>query len=427
MSLFCDETKIKVSAGNGGNGCISFRREKYIAKGGPDGGNGGKGGSVIFKVNPNLNTLTHLDTYKQFKADSGKNGSGNFRNGPEGNDKILEVPLGTMIFDAENGELLCDMKSENISFIICEGGKGGFGNAHFKSSIRQAPKFAETGEEGETVNVRLELKLVADIAIIGVPSCGKSTLISAISNAKPKIAAYHFTTLIPNLGVARVHDREIIFADIPGLIEGAHRGKGLGIDFLKHIERTKILIHLIDPTTEEDIRKNYDLINQELAFFKQDLADKPQIVAVNKIDILSEEQMEKLKKDLADLKPFFISAAAHKNLDPLLNNVKEELEKFEKTIPARKSDEKEEHKIFRPHLEDPRYFVVEKIDDTNFKVSGKRLEQIANMSQTANRESLFRLYDVLKKKGVNKELKKLGAKEGSNVHIGKVTIEFHEM
>jgi GTP-binding protein len=426
MSLFCDETQIKVTAGNGGNGCMSFRREKFIPKGGPDGGNGGKGGNVIFKVNKNLNTLTHLDTYKQFGAEKGKHGQGSLKNGKSGKDLTLEVPLGTLIYDAESGELLCDLDSESISFVAAQGGKGGYGNAHFKSSVRQAPRFAENGEEGESFKLKLELKLVADVAIIGVPSCGKSTLISVISNAKPKIASYPFTTLIPHLGVSKIHEREVVFADIPGLIEGAHRGKGLGDEFLKHIERTKILIHLIDPTTEKDILKNYELINKELELFNPELAKKPQIAVVNKIDVLDDETLEQLKKDLKKLKPLFISAATHKNLEELLNETLKQLEKYEKKKP-RVSKAKKEKKVFRPHEEDPRYFSVEKKKEGKFLVSGKRIEQLVKMSDLENYEAVFRIYDVFKKMGVQKELKKLGAKEGDIIEIGGNKIEFHEV
>ncbi len=428
MSLFCDETKIKVTAGNGGNGCMSFRREKYIPKGGPDGGNGGKGGNVVFKVNQNINTLTHLDTCKQFRAEEGKSGQGQKKSGRIGKDLVLEIPLGTIIRNAETHELLCDLNRKNMEFVAAQGGRGGFGNEHFKSSIRQAPKFAELGEQGESLELELELKLVADVAIIGIPSCGKSTLISVISNAKPKIAAYPFTTLIPHLGIAKIHDREVIFADIPGLIEGAHRGKGLGDEFLRHIERTKTLIHLIDPTVEEDPLKNFELINKELEYFNPDLAKKPQIVVVNKIDVLNDQQIKELKRKLAPLHPHFISAATRKNLRELLDATLKQLENFEKNETPEIVNEEEEEtiKVFKPHEEDSRYSAVERIRSDAFRISGKRIEQIAVMTNTTNYEALFRLYDVMKKTGIQKELKKLGVKEGDKLKIGKTTVEYHE-
>ena len=428
MSLFCDQTQIKITAGNGGKGCVAFRRERFIAKGGPNGGNGGRGGNIIFNVNKNLNTLTHLDSHKQFKAKSGKMGLGQLKNGKGAEDLTLEVPFGTLISDAETDKLICDMSSENISFVAAQGGRGGYGNAHFKSSIRQAPKFAEKGEEGESFELKLELKLVADVAIIGMPSCGKSTLISVISNAKPKIASYPFTTLIPHLGVTKIHGREVVFADIPGLIEGAHHGKGLGHEFLKHIERTKILIHLIDPTSETDLLKNFTLINKELELFNPDLAKKPQIVAVNKIDAISEDQLKDLKKKLKKLNPFFISAVVHQNLQELLDKTLDELKHYEASVQTGHDlSPPQPKKTFRPHLEDPRYFSTEKIEEGVYKVIGGRIEQLVSMTDMENHEAIFRVYDVMKKMGIQKELKKMEIREGDKIHIGKNTMEFHEI
>ena len=430
MSVFCDQTQIKITAGNGGKGCVAFRRERFIARGGPNGGNGGRGGNVIFRVNKNLNTLTHLDSKKQFKAKNGKMGLGQLKNGKSAEDLILEVPLGTLISDTETNELLCDLNSENISFVAARGGRGGYGNAHFKSSIRQAPKFAEKGEEGEFFELKLERKLVADVAIIGMPSCGKSTLISVISNAKPKIAGYPFPPLIPHLGVSKIHNREVVFADIPGLIEGAHHGKGLGHEFLKHIERTKILIHLIDPTSETDPLKNFTLINKELKLFNPDLAQKPQIIAVNKIDAISENQLKDLKKKLKKLDPLFISAVTQKNLKELLDQTLAQLKAYEnlqaKNLQAT-SYKLQPKKIFRPHLENPHYFSTEKIEEGIYRVTGKRIERLVDMTDLENHEAVFRVYDVMKKMGIQKELKKMGIKEGNKIRIGKNIIEFHEI
>jgi len=311
---FADEAKIKVTAGNGGNGCVSFRREKYIPKGGPDGGNGGRGGNLIFEADQNINTLVNFVSKKHFNADSGKPGQGRNKTGGDGNDLILKVPVGTLIYDSANGELVADLTYHGQMEIVARGGIGGKGNANFKSSVRQTPDFAELGEPGEEKEIRLKLKLIADVAIIGYPSVGKSTLISRISNARPKIADYPFTTLIPHLGVCKVGDTDFVVADIPGLIEGAHEGKGLGIEFLKHIERTKILVHLLD-ITHEDLRGEYKKLNNELKLYSKELAKKPQILAVNKTDASISDIVDEVKKEFKKEKPLFISAVSGHGLN----------------------------------------------------------------------------------------------------------------
>ena len=454
---FCDQTILKLTAGNGGNGCVAFRREKFIAKGGPNGGDGGKGGDIIFKVKTALNTLTHLDTYKQFTAEKGEMGKGQNQHGANADDLILEVPLGTIIREVkrdETGEiiskeLIADLSSPQKSVLVAKGGKGGFGNAHFVSSIRQAPKFAEIGEDGEQIEVELELKLVADVGIIGIPSAGKSTLISVLSNAKPKIAEYHFTTLKPHLGVAQISPQETyVIADIPGLIEHAHQGKGLGIQFLKHVQRCRILVHLIDPyqpSLSAEGLSNFQLINRELEAFSPDLAEKKQIVVINKADLMSEEQEHELRQQLTEemegsdrftLYPESISAATTKGIESLKFALYKELQLLKPTEQEeeeRTSDDEEQdeenptpkHTLYRPHLENPKYFSVEKLDDNFYQVNGQRISQIVNMTDFTNREGIMRVYDVIRRMGIEKELKKIGIQNGDHVRIGKHEIEYH--
>jgi len=348
---------------------------------------------------------------------------------------------------------------------MSKGGRGGYGNAHFVSSVRRAPKFAELGEEGETIEVELELKLVADIGIIGLPSCGKSTLISVISKAKPKIAAYPFTTLIPNLGVVKIADKKTyVVADIPGLIEKAHEGKGLGIKFLKHVQRCRLLVHLLDPTqiytspnsksqtqnskqnpklkfqtpNAEEIINSFKIINHELESFSKDLATKHQIVVLNKSDLITDEQskelMKGLKKELGRKKRFTlypqtISAATTEGTQELKNFLYQELAKCPKASWEEENPNLEEdtqtHILYQPHLENPKYFSVSKLKKGEFQVVGQRIEQIVNMTDMANREAMMRVYDVLKKMGISKELKKIGARDGDMVSIGKHEIDFH--
>ncbi len=430
---FADEAKIKVTAGNGGNGCVSFRREKYIPKGGPDGGNGGRGGSVIFEADQNINTLVNFVSKRHFDANSGKPGQGRNKTGGDGNDLVLKIPVGTLIYDNSNGELVADLVEHGQIEIVVRGGIGGKGNANFKSSIRQAPDFGELGEPGEEKEIRLELKLIADVAIIGYPSVGKSTLISRISNARPKIADYPFTTLIPHLGVCKVGDSDFVVADIPGLIEGAHEGKGLGIEFLKHIERTKILVHLLD-ITHEDLRGEYKKLNNELKLYSKELAKKPQILAVNKTDASISEIIDEVKKEFKKEKPLFISAVSGHGLNEFLYKVKDEVLKLRSS--ARKDKEsqmknekmKNEKKIFRPHLEmlDTKNYTIEK-EDGGFRVSGKRIEQIAIMTDMTKKGGIMRLHDILIKIGAYRELRKLGAKPGDAIFIGPRKFSYVEL
>lgn len=422
---FADEAEIKVQAGNGGNGSASFRREKYIPKGGPDGGNGGDGGSIILQADENINTLVNFVSKKHYKASHGKQGMGQNKYGAAGEDLILKVPVGTLVFEAESKEPLADLTKDGEQVIVARGGLGGKGNANFKSSKRQAPDFAELGEPGEEKELKLELKLIADIAIIGYPSVGKSTLISRISNARPKIADYPFTTLVPNLGVVKVDQTDFVVADIPGLIEGAHEGKGLGIAFLKHIERAEILVHLLD-LTREDLMDDFKKLNLELASYSKTLSKKEQIVVFNKADATIPEIIEEATKNFKKYKPLFISSVSGEGIDPFLYRLKDEVLAHRKRKKAKKP--KEEFKVFRPHPEipDAKNFKVEK-EGEGFRVSGKRVEQLAIMTDMSKRGGIFRMHDILGKIGAYREMKKLGGTDGDKIHIGERTFHYMEL
>lgn len=334
---FIDEADIYVKAGDGGRGCVSFRREKYVPKGGPDGGNGGKGGSVIILADARLSSLLDFRYKKEFVAERGQHGMGSLCSGRDGDDLVLKVPAGTVIKNAETGEILADMVEDGQKYLACKAGRGGKGNAHFATSTHQTPRFAQPGEPGEEKRLRLELKLLADVGIIGFPNAGKSTLISHISAAKPKIADYPFTTLVPNLGVVKYGDfGGFVVADIPGLIEGAHEGKGLGIKFLKHTERTRLFIHVLDlsPDTKRDPLHDYEIVNRELQAFNPELAGRPQVVALNKIDITEAgEALSGLLKffERLGIKVFPISAATGKGLAELVNYVGAQVESLKKS------------------------------------------------------------------------------------------------
>ncbi|MBU1052227.1 MAG: GTPase ObgE [Proteobacteria bacterium] len=328
---FIDEAIITIQSGNGGKGCVSFRREKFIPRGGPDGGDGGKGGDVVLKTTSQKRTLYDFKFKKVFKAENGGHGEGNQRSGKKGKDLIVELPPGTVLIDTDTGLILKDLVEPDKAFAIAVGGRGGQGNKKFASSTHRAPRFAQPGEEGQTLNIKLELKLIADVGIVGLPNAGKSTLISVISSARPKIADYPFTTLAPALGVVKVEQEEpFVVADIPGLIEGAHKGTGLGIQFLKHVERTHILIHLIDVSaiSIDNPLYGYDIINKELASYSKTLAEKPQLVVLNKLDITgAKESADIFIKAAKNVKVLTISAATGKGIDELKKKILQLLEK----------------------------------------------------------------------------------------------------
>ncbi len=323
---FVDYVKIHVKAGDGGRGCVSFRREKYVPKGGPDGGDGGKGGDVILRADPHLYTLLDHRYQKTYKAEKGEHGKGKKMHGRDGEDLIIRVPVGTIVKDAETGETIADLDTPGKEVVVAKGGRGGLGNAHFATPTEQAPRYAQPGEPGEERDIILELKLIADVGLVGLPNAGKSTLISRISAARPKIADYPFTTLTPNLGVVRVDEyRSFVVADIPGLIEGAHRGAGLGHQFLRHIERTVVLLHMVDVSdmTDGDPVDNFNKINRELEQYSKELLDKPMIVAATKIDIANKDKLERLKKYCEDrsLSFFSISAVTGEGINELVGHL----------------------------------------------------------------------------------------------------------
>ncbi len=330
---FIDEAKIFVKAGDGGRGCVSFRREKFVPKGGPDGGNGGKGGNVVFVAEGRLSSLLDFKYKREYEAGRGAHGEGSLRSGKDGRDLRIKVPIGTVIKDLDTEEVLADLVTDRQKYLCCRGGRGGKGNAHFKSSTYQAPRFAQPGEQGDEKNLKLELKLLADVGIIGFPNVGKSTLISRISAARPRVADYPFTTLVPQLGIVKFGGfGGFVIADIPGLIEGAHEGRGLGIKFLKHIERTRLFIHMLDvsPFNVRDPKEDYEVVNRELRSFKAELSERPQVLVLNKIDITPPERTAELLNffNALGIKVFQISAATGQGLDELVKYVGGEVERL---------------------------------------------------------------------------------------------------
>ncbi len=424
--MFIDEAKISVEAGKGGDGCVSFRREKYIPKGGPDGGNGGKGGDVIFRGIFNIHTLTDYRAQKKFKAENGQPGGKKLMTGRNGKNLVLEVPVGTIIRDAQTGEILADLVRKNQEVVIAKGGVGGKGNAGFVSSIRQAPNFAEKGDVGQKFNLELELKMVADVALVGLPSAGKSTFISVVSNAKPKIAEYHFTTLVPNLGVAKINSREIIFVDVPGLIEGASEGKGLGHKFLKHIERASYVLHLVDATSNHPI-KDFEIIRQELEKFSPRLAEKKFLPVLSKIDLIDNELKDFLIKEFTEKtghKPLAVSAATHEGVDEILWFL-------DKEIPAKNEEDDNPYVLDEENNNDYQEFTpadkvknedsreVKIIKEENWwELKNPRLERMVRQTVYENEAARERIYDVLKKWKVLEKLEKEGAQIGDLIKIG---------
>jgi GTPase len=416
--MFLDEVQISIRAGKGGNGAISFHREKYITKGGPDGGNGGHGGNVIIRTTVNRNTLHHFRGVKLFVAKNGESGAGRHRTGKSGEDLILEVPTGTLVL--KNGKLVADLTKNNENFLAAHGGLGGKGNANFCSSTRQTPRFAELGEPGEQKDIKLELKLIADVGIIGLPSVGKSTLISVISAAKPKIADYHFTTLQPNLGVVNHIGENFVITDLPGLIAGASRGKGLGHQFLKHAERVRIFFHLVDGSSPTPLT-DYKTIREELRKFNPELAQKPEIIVISKADICENNVLEKLankfeKKFSSEKKEIFIiSAPTHKGIKELLDCVIQKFQKFNNSLPETSN---EQPVIYKPHLEaKSKVFSAKRKNKNLYLVDGPRINQIVIMSDLQNTDALARVQDVLEKFGISREIRRLGGTEGAKIEI----------
>ena len=414
--MFIDEVVIKVEAGNGGDGCLAFRREKYVAMGGPFGGNGGHGSNIIFKVDEGLHTLIDLRYMKTIKGKKGENGRGKNQNGAAAEDVIIKVPQGTIVTDLGTGFIIADLKEKDDEVIVAYGGRGGRGNTAFKTQSNPAPNFAENGEPGEVKELKVELKLLADVGLVGMPSVGKSTIISCVSKAKPKIAAYHFTTLNPNLGVARTKDgRSFVIADLPGLIEGASLGEGLGDRFLKHIERTRVIAHVIDMSAFEgrDPYLDYVTINKELENFNKDILKKPEIIIANKMDLPSaKENLEKFKKKIGDKKIFEVSAMTNTGLEDVVTSLADMLDEI--PITALYEDDKfESHVLYKFKKDEP--YTITKEDDC-WVIRGDEIEKIFKMTKFTD-EGLARFSKKIRKMGVDDKLIELGAEPGDKVRI----------
>jgi GTP-binding protein len=417
--MFFDRARIYVKAGTGGDGVVAFRREKFVPRGGPSGGNGGRGGSVILFVDPGLNTLFHLQHNVHQRAERGVHGQGANKYGAGSPDLRLPVPPGTIVRDAGTNEVLADLTQPGQEVIVAKGGRGGRGNAAFKTARMTAPQIAEKGEPGEERWIELELKLVADVGIIGVPNAGKSTLLSVASAAKPKIADYPFTTVAPNLGVAEVNHRQLVLVDIPGLLEGAHEGVGLGLEFLRHIERCRVLIHLLNGASPDPLG-DFEAINQELSLFNPALADKPQIVVLNKLDLPEarevwptvEQQMQRL-----DLSTMAISAATGENVQTLLYRAQEMLDALPVT-----AEEPVEPLIEITPQPDRKAFRIEQIESGTWRVSGHEVERAARMTKWDYYEAALRFQRILTALGITDALRAAGIEDGDTVKIGNIEL-----
>ena len=426
---FIDRARISVTAGKGGDGKSAFRHEKYVPKGGPSGGDGGRGADIVFVVDNNLNTLLNFRFKRIFKGENGGNGDIKDQFGKSAEPLEIKVPPGTVIFDANTGEKLADLTMNGQREILARGGRGGRGNARFKSSARRAPTFAELGEPGESRELRLELKLLADVGLVGFPSVGKSSLISVVSAAKPEIADYHFTTLTPVLGVVQTdYEKSYVMADIPGLIEGAADGAGLGHDFLRHIERTKLILHMVDASGIEgrDPVEDFFAINRELEKYSEKLSERTQILVANKIDLPSaDENLPRLKKlaEEQNLKYFEISAATRAGVDDLKNYISEWLDQYVE-IP---DEEKNSEMVFDLNTEeDVEKVTVTRNPEGEFVVTGKSIEKLVAMTNFSNKEGLRRFQQIWRKKNLDAILKERGIKEGMTVRIGDMVFDYSE-
>ena len=422
--MFTDYTRIIIKSGDGGNGAISFRREKYVAAGGPDGGDGGKGGDVYFVVDKDKNTLVDFRYNKKYKATNGENGSGAKCSGKSGKDIYIGVPIGTVLKDNETGKIIADLSTPGQEELVLKGGRGGRGNQHFATSTRQVPRFAEDGEPGQEKEVILELKLLADVGLLGFPNVGKSTFLSTVTSARPKIANYQFTTLEPNLGVVKSKDgTSFVIADIPGIIEGASQGVGLGLQFLRHIERTRLLLHLIDVSGLEGRNPidDFKVINEELKSYSEKLANRKQIIVATKCDVPNQELLEQLE-NLAKEKNmdfFKISSVTGEGLEKLLDYVSSIL----KTLPKEELFEKEERIVYT--LEDEETFSVTK-EKNMYMVKGEMVERVIRRVNIEDNESLYYLHKKLRELGVEEELKKQGIQDGDIVKIANYELEWYE-
>ena len=424
--MFVDEVIIKVEAGNGGDGCTAFRREKFVPMGGPYGGNGGHGSDIIFVVDEGLHTLLDLRYQKTIKGPKGENGKGKNQNGKGAEPTVVKVPLGTVVTDIDTGLIIADLSKKDQKEIIAKGGRGGRGNTAFKTQTNTAPDYSENGEEGEKKNLKVEVKLLADVGLVGLPSVGKSTIISCVSASRPKIAAYHFTTLSPNLGVVRASDnRSFVMADLPGLIEGASLGEGLGDKFLRHIERTRVIAHVVDMSASElrDPYEDFVLINKELEAFNEKLMKKPMIVIANKMDLPNaKENLEEFKKKV-DLEIFEVSAATNKGLDKVVNRLADILDTIPNN-PLYDDSQIESHILYKFKKEEP--FTITRDDDGTWVISGDEVEKIFKMTKFTSEEAIYRFAKKLRRMGIDDKLKELGAEEGDQVRILKFYFDFKD-
>lgn len=426
--MFADRARIIIKSGKGGDGHVSFRREKFVPNGGPDGGDGGKGGDIIFEVDEGLNTLTDYRHRRKFAAQAGEEGGKKNCHGKNGADLILKVPEGTVIKDAESGKVIADMSGNNKRQIILTGGRGGLGNQHYATSTMQAPKYAQPGGESIEIEVQLELKVIADVGLVGFPNVGKSTFLSRVTNAKPKIANYHFTTLNPNLGVVDLDGNGFVIADIPGLIEGASEGIGLGHEFLRHIERTKVIIHMVDGASVEgrDPLEDIKAINKELEAYDPAILDKPQVIAANKMDVCmegSEEIIEKLRKEFGPkgIEVFSISAVSGQGVKELLYHVQELLKTCPEEVPVY---EPEFDPALRFFSEEP--FTVEVNEEGEYVVEGPRIEKMLGYTNIDSEKGFLFFQRFLKEQGILKQLEELGIEEGDTVRMYGLMFDYYK-
>lgn len=422
---FIDRVKIYVQAGTGGNGTVAFRREAHVPKGGPSGGDGGRGGSVIFVATNSLSTLLDLRYYREYKAQNGEKGHAKKMHGADADDLVIRVPVGTCVYDDDTGNIIADLTKDGQRAVIAKGGRGGRGNARFASSRNPAPKICENGEPGEKFNLRVELKLLADVGLVGFPSVGKSTLLSVVSKARPQIADYHFTTIVPNLGVVQVKDgRSFVMADLPGLIEGASQGKGLGHQFLRHIERCRVIVHIIDMSGSEgrDPYEDYVTINKELGEYEYRLLERPQIIVANKMDgDEAEENLKKFKEKLGDQKVFPIIAPIHEGIDAVLYAVADALE----TAPDFFNQEEEQESVLYTYKEEEKPFTIHNKGNGVWEVTGKKVERLVQMASFTTDDGFQRFALQIRNMAIDDALREAGCEDGDTVRLYDFEFEFY--
>ncbi len=419
--MFLDEADVTLISGRGGSGAVSFHREKHVPRGGPNGADGGRGGDIVLIADKHRRTLYDFKLKPRFEADLGSHALGNKR-GKDAKNLVIRVPVGTVVYDAEDGELLVDLNFHEAKWVACKGGRGGFGNQHYTNSVRQAPNFAQKGEPGETLQARLELKLLADVALIGLPNAGKSTLISRVSSARPKIGDYPFTTIVPNLGVVKYHEKTFVVGDMPGLIEGASVGVGLGHQFLRHVERSRVLVHVVDcfPIDESDPLANYALIERELELYSPEIFARPRLIALNKIDLIPSGEFNALREKFEALgRPVFpVSAVTGEGIDPLL---------FDLVSALDVADSLPEAIVLTPAIQktEDNSWDVARTED-GYEITGKRLLRLVAMTNLENEDAVRYLHRKLQRIGVIDKLRELGAEEGDTVFVGEAVFTYTE-